>query len=129
MKPKLDSDAVEQYLAAVPEPARTTLEKVRATIRAAAPKSATEGISYGIPMFKYEGVLIGYAAFEDHCSLFLATGSMVAQFAEELKGYSTSKGTIRFPSNKPMPATLIKKLVKARVEQNEAKAAAKKKRK
>jgi uncharacterized protein YdhG (YjbR/CyaY superfamily) len=111
---------VEEYLARVPEPARTTLEKVRATIRAAAPREATESISYGMPMFKYKGVLVGYAAFTSHCGLYPGASPLVT-FREELKGYETSKGTIRFAQDKPFPAALLKKIVKARVAENESK--------
>jgi len=113
--------AVDDYLENTPEPARTTLTKVRAAIRAAAPKDATEGISYGIPAFLYKGPLVGYAAFKDHCSLFPMSGAIVEQFETELKKYKTSKGTIQFPLAKPLPATLIKKIVKARVALNDEK--------
>lgn len=109
---------VDEYLALVPEPARTTLAKVRATIRAAAPPEATEGISYGMPMFKYKGLLVGFAAFAKHCSLFPGAAP-IAEFHEELKKYPTSKGTIQFPMDNPLPVALVKKLVKARVEENE----------
>lgn len=101
---------VNEYLAGVPQPARSTLQKVRAAIRAAAPKGATEVISYGMPMFKYKGQLAGYAAFAKHCSLF--PGGIVGEFKDELEGYKTSKGTIQFAVDKPLPAALIKKLVK-----------------
>jgi uncharacterized protein YdhG (YjbR/CyaY superfamily) len=111
---------VEEYLAIVPEPARTTLIKVRATIRAAAPKEATEGISYGMPMFKYKGMLVGFAAFSKHCSLFPGAGP-IAALQDELKGFPTSKGTIQFPMDKPLSAALVKKLVKARIAENERK--------
>jgi uncharacterized protein YdhG (YjbR/CyaY superfamily) len=112
--------SVDEYLAGVPEPARSTLNKIRAAIRSAVPQEATETISYRIPAFKYKGVLVWFAAFSDHCSLF-PTASVVAGFKNELKGYSTSKGTIQFPADKPMPTALVKKLVKARVAQNESK--------
>ncbi len=112
---------VNEYLASVPEPARSTLKKVRAVIRSAAPAEATEVISYGIPIFKYKGMLIGYAAFAKHCSLFLATSSFSKKFQKELSTYQTSKGTIRFPADKPLPASLVKKIVKARVAQNDRK--------
>ncbi len=112
---------VDEYLARVPEPARSTLQKVRAVIRAAAPKETVECISYQMPMYKYKGLLFGFAAFKDHCSLFAATGSLVEQFQSELKPYKTAKGTIQFPSDKPFPSALLKKLVKARVAQNNAK--------
>ena len=111
---------VDEYLARVPEPARTTLNKVRAAIRSAVPPEATETISYGLPAFKYKGVLVWFAAFSDHCSLF-PTASIVEAFKNELKGFSTSKGTIHFPTDKPLPTALVKKMVKARVAQNENK--------
>jgi uncharacterized protein YdhG (YjbR/CyaY superfamily) len=111
---------VEEYLARVPEPARSTLNKVRAAIRSAAPAGATEAISYGIPTFKYKGPLIWYAAFSNHCSLF-PTASVIKEFKNELKGFHTSKGTIHFPVDKPLPAALVKKLVKARMAEKEHK--------
>ena len=112
--------SVADYLAGVPEPARTTLNKVRAAIRAAAPGEATEIISYGIPAFKHNGVLVWYAAFADHCSLF-PTAAMIEEFKRELKGFTLSKGTIQFPTNKPLPSGLVKKMVKSRVAQIESK--------
>ena len=87
---------VDEYLAGVPEPARSTLNKVRAAIRSAVPPEASETISYRIPAFKYNGVLVWFAAFSDHCSLF-PTAAIVEAFKNELKGFSTSKGTIHFP--------------------------------
>ncbi len=110
--------SVEEYLAGVPEPARSTLSKIRAAIRSAVPAEATETISYRIPAFKYKGVLVWYAAFSDHCSLF-PTASVIEAFKRELAGFSTSKGTIHFPTDKPLPTALVRKLVKARVAQNE----------
>jgi uncharacterized protein YdhG (YjbR/CyaY superfamily) len=112
---------VDEYLARVPEPARTTLNKIRATIRSVVPPEATEGISYGMPAFKYKGPLMGYAAFARHCSLFPMSGSVIEAFQDDLKGYHTSKGTIQFAMDKPLPAALVKKLVKARIAQNELK--------
>jgi uncharacterized protein YdhG (YjbR/CyaY superfamily) len=114
--------AVEAYLARVPEPSRTTLEKMRATIRAAAPKEATEAIGYGMPTFRYKGALVGYAAFKSHCSFFPMGFAAIEQFAGELQGFRTSKGTIQFPVDKPLPAALVKKMVRACVARNEAKA-------
>jgi uncharacterized protein YdhG (YjbR/CyaY superfamily) len=110
---------VDDYLARVPEPARSTLEKIRAVILSVAPPEATEVISYRIPMFKYKGMLVGFAAFSNHCSLF--PGVLPESFKDELKQYRTSKGTIQFPVDKPLPASLIKKLVKARMAENERK--------
>ena len=111
---------VDEYLAGVPEPARSTLNKIRAAIQSAVPPEATETISYRIPAFKYKGVLVWFAAFRDHCSFF-PTASVIDAFKNELKGYSISKGTIQFPTDKPLPAALVKKMVKVRVAQNESK--------
>lgn len=111
---------VDEYLASVPEPARTTLKKIRAAIRSAVPREATETISYRMPAFKYKGVLVWFAAFSKHCSFF-PTASVVEAFKNELKGFSVSKGTIHFPADKPLPAALVRKMVKLRVAQNESK--------
>jgi uncharacterized protein YdhG (YjbR/CyaY superfamily) len=109
---------VGEYLARVPEPARSTLKKVRAAIRSAVPPGATETISYGIPAFKHKGMLVWFAAFSKHCSLFPGAG-VIEEFKNELKGFSTSKGTIQFPVDKPLSAALVKKMVKARIAQKE----------
>jgi uncharacterized protein YdhG (YjbR/CyaY superfamily) len=116
---------VDAYLAKVPEPARTTLEKVRATIRSAVPAEATEGLSYGMPAFHYKGALVAYAAFKNHCSLFPMQASLIDDMQEELKNYRTSKGTLQFPQDKPLPAALLKKIIKLRVAENEIRAAIK----
>ena len=120
---KIEADiaGVEAYLAAVPEPAKSTLEKTRAMIRKLAPVDAVERMGYGMPGFYYRGPLIWYAAAKDHCALY-PTPWPIEVLAEELKKYSVSKGTIRFASDKPMPATLMKKIVKLQVERNERKA-------
>src|SRR5579862_223561 len=102
---------MDEYLAGVPEPARTTLEKVRAAIRSAAPPEATEALSYRIPTFRYKGALMAFAAFSKHCSLFPMSLAVMAAFKNELKGFDTSKGTIRFPVDKPPSAALVKKMV------------------
>jgi uncharacterized protein YdhG (YjbR/CyaY superfamily) len=118
-KGSVASKNIDDYLVGIREPARSTLHKIRAAIRSAAPPETTETISYGIPAFKYNNdVLIWFAAFSYHCSLF-PTSSVIAAFKNDLKGFSTSKGTIQFPTDKPLPAALIKKLVKARVAQLE----------
>ncbi len=111
--------SVSAYLRAVPPAARGALQRLRKTIKAAAPQ-ATEVISYGIPMFKHHGMLVGYAAFKDHCSLFMST-TITHALKRELASYDTSKGTIRFSAKQPLPATLVRKLVKARIAQNERK--------
>lgn len=109
---------VEEYLDSVPEPARAKLTQLRALIRAAVPAEATEVISYGIPVFKYKGSLVAYAAFAKHCSLFPMNGTLVAEFADDLQGYKTSKGTIQFPLDRPLPKALVRRIVKARLTQN-----------
>ena len=112
---------VDEYLAGVPKEARAVLKKLRQTIKAAAPM-ASEVISYQMPVYKHHGMVIGFAAFKDHCSIFPGAVVMDAH-KEELKRYSTSKGTIRFPVNHPLPATLVKKLVQTRIKENEERAA------
>ena len=101
------------FLAALTPKKRTALEKVRKAIRAAAPK-AEECISYGIPAFRLNGkFLVGLGATATQCSFY--PGSVVASFKKDLKGYDTSTGTIHFPANKPLPSTLVRKIVKARI--------------
>ncbi len=120
MKGKGAAKSIDEYLAKVPEPARGTLKKIRAAIRSAAPREAAETISYGMPAFRYKGVLVWFAAFSDHCSLF-PTAAVIQAFKKELKGYSTSKGTIHFPIDKPLPAALVRKMVRMRVAMVEGK--------
>jgi uncharacterized protein YdhG (YjbR/CyaY superfamily) len=112
---------VEEYLAAVPEPARSTLNKVRAAIRSTVPPEATEVISYQIPTFRYEGMLVAFAAFAKHCSFFPMSKAVMETFKDELKPFPKSTGTIRFPVDKPLPAALVKKMVKARLAEKERK--------
>jgi uncharacterized protein YdhG (YjbR/CyaY superfamily) len=119
-KPTGAQKDVDKYLARVPKPARTTLNKMRAAIRSTVPPEATETISYSIPAFKHKVVLVWYAAFSNHCSLF-PTAAVIEAFKDELEGFPTSKGTVKFPLDKPLPVALIKKLVKARVKQLESK--------
>jgi len=115
-KRKSAPKTVEEYLARVPGPARATLNKLRAAIRSAVPADAFEVISYGIPAFKQKRVLVWYAAFANHCSLF-PTAAVIDEFRDDLKVFKTSKGTIQFPTDKPLPVALIKKIVKARVRE------------
>ena len=113
--------SVEDYLSQVPEEARAALEKLRKMIKAAAPNT-TETISYQMPTFKYQGrALMGFAAFKNHCSLFPYSKTVLETLEEELKPFDTSKGaTIRFTADKPLPAALVKKLVKTRMQEIEA---------
>jgi len=119
-KRRLPKD-MDEYLARVPEPARSTLNKVRAMIRSVVPEETTEGISYGIPTFKYKGGLVAFAAFKNHCSFFPMGSSVLDAFQKELKDFRVTKGTLHFPLDKPLPAALVKKIVKARIAQNETK--------
>ena len=106
--------SVNAYLSRIPEPARSTLKKLRVDIRAALPPGNSETISYGIPAFKGKRVLLWYAVFRDHCSLF-PTAAVIAALRDDLKGYTVSKGTIHFPIDKPLPSGLIKKIVRMRL--------------
>ena len=112
---------VDEYLAGVPEPARSTLNEIRAVIRSVVPPEATEAISYRMPTFRYKGALLAFAAFSKHCSLFPMSLAVMAAFQNELKGFHTFKGTIHFPLDKPLPAALVKRLVKARIAEKERK--------
>jgi len=119
-KPTASPKSIDEYLAAVPEPAHTTLQKVRAAIRSSLPPGATETISYKIPAFKHGEIIIWFAAFANHCSIF-PTARVIEQFKNDLKAFTISKGTIQFPIDKPFPASLLKKMVKARLAQIAAK--------
>jgi uncharacterized protein YdhG (YjbR/CyaY superfamily) len=112
---------VDAYLAKVPDDQRAVLEKIRETIRAAAP-TATEGISYGFPTFKLEGRgLIWYAAWKKHCSIYPLTDGIQKAHGKDLEPFDTEKGTIRFTTEKPLPASLVRKLVKTRIAEVAAK--------
>lgn len=111
---------IEQYIAGIPESSRKAFEHLRAAVRQAAPRDAVEVISYGIPALKTERVLVWYAAFSKHCSLF-PSAAVLAQFKSELEGFTVSKGTVQFPLEKPLPVALVKKLVRARVADAAAK--------
>ena len=110
---------VDAYLAALPEDVRITLEKLRKTIKAAAPM-AKETISYQIPAFRYHGPLVFFAAFKHHCSFFGVSKSLLARFSSELEPFELSGTTIHFSAQNPLPTALVKKIVKARIEQNES---------
>jgi uncharacterized protein YdhG (YjbR/CyaY superfamily) len=113
--------AVDEHIAGLKEPGRRTMKKVRAMIRAAAPREATEAIGYCMPMFRYKGALLAYAAFSDHCSLFPMSVAVIDAHAKELGKLRTSKGTIQFPLDKPLAAGLLEKMVKARVAEKDKK--------
>jgi len=111
---------IDEYLVRLPEPSRRTLSKVRSAIRSVVPPGATETISYGIPAFRHNGVLVWFAAFSSHWSFFPSV-AVIEMFKAELADYSISKGTIRFPLDEPPPIGLIKRMVKARVAQSTSK--------
>ncbi len=110
---------VDEYLAAAPEPHRTTLEAVRARLRAILPR-ATEGLAYGMPVFKVDGKSVAsYAPFKQHCSYFPHSGRVLAELTAELKAYARTKGALHFPVDKPLSVSLLRKLVKARIAELE----------
>ena len=113
-KEKDGQASIEAYLAKVPKGSRAAFVKLRAAIRSAVPRVAVETISYRIPAFKVDMVLVWFAAFANHCSLF-PTASVIAKFKAELRDYSTSKGTLHFALDQPIPVALVKRIVKARV--------------
>jgi uncharacterized protein YdhG (YjbR/CyaY superfamily) len=108
-------EAVDAYIAAVPEPPRSALVQLREIIRSAVPKEAVEVISYGIPAFALSKPFFGFAAFKSHLSLLPFSGSLFNNFTEELKPYTRTKSSLHLPFDKPLPATLIRKLVRARL--------------
>ena len=112
------AETVDDYLAAVPADARAALTRLRKTVKAAAP-NATEVISYRIPMYRHQGPLVSFAAFTDHCSFFIMSPAVTRRHAADLKEYTLGKATIQFPASQPLPATLVTKLVKARIVENE----------
>lgn len=105
---------IEEYLANVSEEQRVALQKLRESIHALVPE-ATECISYQLPAFRTKRLLVGFGATKSHCAFYLMSGSTVEAFKEELKGYDTSKGTIRFQAESPLPDELVKRLVEARL--------------
>jgi uncharacterized protein YdhG (YjbR/CyaY superfamily) len=113
-KPK----TIDECLATLSDDKRAALEKLRKTIKAAAPK-AEECISYGLAAFRLDGKpLVAFGATANHCAFYLMSGSTVEAHKDLLKSYDTSKGTIRFPADKPLPVALVRKLVKARIAEN-----------
>jgi uncharacterized protein YdhG (YjbR/CyaY superfamily) len=112
--------SVEDYLAALPDDQRAALEKLRKTIRVAAPQ-ATEKISYAMPAFEQDGrFLVSYAAFKDHCSLYPASTAVMEALGDDLEPYFSGRGTLRFRADEPIPARLVKKIVRVRLEENAA---------
>lgn len=114
-KPK----SIDEYLAPLSNDKRAALERLRKSIRAAAPK-AEECISYGLAAFRLDGKpLVAFGATASHCAFYPMSSSTVEDHKDELESYDISKGTIRFPASEPLPAALVRKLVKARIAENE----------
>ena len=108
---------VDEYLAAAPEPQRSTLTRLRSDLRALLPE-AIETISYGMPAFKQGGKAIaGYAYFKAHCSYFPHSGTVLPAIGDDLAGYEWTKGTLKFPVDQPLPVTLLRNLVETRLDQ------------
>lgn len=114
--------AVDAWLARLAPGPRAALTALRRTIRAAAP-AATEGISYGLPAFKHFGPLVAYAAFPDHLGFYVMSGTLLAAHQDDVKRWLGGKGTLHFTVDEPLPRTLVTRLVKARVVENEARRA------
>jgi len=117
-KPVIARD-IDTYLAALPQEGRVVLGKLRKVIRAAAP-DAEETISYQIPSFRYHGPLVFFAAFRNHYSFYVVSKSILDTFSSELKPFEISGTTIHFSADHPLPASLVRKIVKVRMEENEA---------
>ncbi len=113
------AEPIDEYLAKTTPAQRAALTRLRKTIRASAPR-AEECISYGLPAFRQDGALVAYGATKRHCALYLMSATTAAAHARELEGYDTSKGTVRFAPDEPLPATLVRKLVRARLAENAA---------
>jgi uncharacterized protein YdhG (YjbR/CyaY superfamily) len=117
-KPK----TIDEYLAGVDADHRDALQKLRETIHTVAP-TAEECISYGIPAFRLDGrSLVFFGAWANHCAFYPGSSNTLKKFQNELRNFQTSKGTLRFSPDKPMPVALVKKLLKARIAENNARA-------
>jgi uncharacterized protein YdhG (YjbR/CyaY superfamily) len=117
-KIKTTARSIDEYLAALNAEQRAALEKLRKIIRDAAP-NAEECISYQLAAFRHDGrMLVALGATTNHCALYLMSTTAMGPYRAELEDYDTSKGTIRFPADKPLPAALVRKLVKVRIAEN-----------
>lgn len=108
---------IDSYISLQPEGSRAALEKLRRIIKSVAP-DAVEVISYGMPAFKWNGMLVGFAAAKNHTGFYPWNGSTVEKFKDELQAFGTSSGAIRLPIDQPLPVALIKKIVKWRMKEN-----------
>lgn len=125
MKRESQPKDIDDYLKRIPRDNRIALENLRKTIRSVAP-DAMETISYGMPAFKYHGPLVYFAAFKEHVSFFVGSKATTKQFSKDLSRFDISPGTIRFTPEHPIPAALVKRIVKARIIENETRAQKKK---
>ncbi len=116
------SKTVEEYFSRLPDDSRAVLMHLRGILLATAPE-AEEVISYRMPALRYKGILVYYAAFSDHFSLFIASPRMRKRFARELRPYKGGKGTVRFTAENPLPDDLVVRIVRMRMAENEARAA------
>lgn len=116
---RIKAATIDEYLAALDDDKRKALENLRKAIRAAAPE-AEECISYQLPAFRLDGLLVAFGATTSHCAFYPMSSTTVEDHKNELEGYDTSKGTIRFQPDRPLPVALVRKLVKARVVENAA---------
>jgi uncharacterized protein YdhG (YjbR/CyaY superfamily) len=113
----VSADEIDEYLRAVDEPKRDTLEALRRTILEIVPE-AEEGISYRVPAFRVRGkVVAGFAAFKDHLSYLPFSGSVLGNLRDELQGYTMTKSSLHFPVDRPLPKPLVEKLIAARLEE------------
>jgi uncharacterized protein YdhG (YjbR/CyaY superfamily) len=119
MAAKAKAKTIDQYLAGLSADQRAALQKLRKTIRAAAPE-AEECISYSLPAFRQNGMLVAFGARAGHCAFYPMSAMTVEAFQDQLAGYDTSKGTIRFQPDKPLPVALVRNMVKARLAENAA---------
>jgi len=117
--PRASAAGTDAYLAALPADQRAALQALRRTIRAAAPR-AEEGTSYALPAFLQDGALVAFGASAKHCAFYPLSPAVIRAHARELRGFPTSKGTIRFTPDKPLPAALVRKLVRARLAEKAA---------
>lgn len=117
----MKQNPIDKYLVDVPKDFRIALEKLRHVILKNVPKGTEETVSYGIPIFKWNGMLVGLAAFKKHCSFFSCSSTALKKVKNELKNFKGTLSAVHFTPEKPIPATLIKKIIKIRIEETKEK--------
>jgi uncharacterized protein YdhG (YjbR/CyaY superfamily) len=116
----MKATSIDAYLSDVPPEKKAALQKVRALVKKTVPK-ATETMAWGMPMFKYNGkYVLGFCAFKEHCSIFPMSGRILTRYKPKLDAFAMSKGTIRFTPDKPIPASIVKAIVKDRMKEIDA---------